>query len=80
MPEKKRKKQFDASKMAARFWAGKTPNERSRIMKARRKKGGDYYTGGGRPPEKDRCPCGEMTRARAEKRRHVCSPMPLRAA
>ena len=28
---------------------------------------------GGRPRTADRCPCGEMTRARAEKRGHRCT-------
>ena len=27
---------------------------------------------GGRPRSKDRCPCGEMTRYRAQKRNHQC--------
>ena len=27
---------------------------------------------GGRPPSRDRCPCGAMTRTRAAKRQHVC--------
>jgi hypothetical protein len=30
------------------------------------------FLGGGRPKEKDRCPCGLMTRARAEARNHKC--------
>ena len=28
---------------------------------------------GGRPPLKDRCPCGAMTSARAELRGHICT-------
>ena len=72
---KKKQKPFDASKMAALFWADKTPRQRSRIMKKRRAMGGDYYTGGGRPPSPDRCPCGEFTRERAAKRNHKCSRM-----
>jgi hypothetical protein len=33
------------------------------------------FSGGadGRPKIADRCPCGSMTRARAEKRRHRCA-------
>jgi hypothetical protein len=29
---------------------------------------------GGRPKSEDRCPCGVMTRARAERRKHKCEP------
>lgn len=31
-----------------------------------------YGAGPGRPKSTDRCPCGLMTRERAEKRKHVC--------
>jgi len=31
---------------------------------------------GGRPASEDRCPCGLMTRARAEQRKHKCADLP----
>jgi hypothetical protein len=31
-----------------------------------------YGAGSGRPKIADRCPCGAMSRTRAEKRRHRC--------
>jgi hypothetical protein len=45
-------------------------SERGRRNNALRK----VHSGGkdGRPPDTSRCPCGEMTRDRAQKRNHKC--------
>jgi hypothetical protein len=34
----------------------------------------NHVAGPGRPRSAKRCPCGAMTRERAQKRKHVCSP------
>ena len=54
---------------AAARWDKVPKKERRRIMSelARRPRSRP-----GRPKDPDRCPCGRMTRARAEKRNHRC--------
>jgi len=62
-----------AAAMAAKRWAKpewKTAKARSEFM--RHVASFSPRTGAGRKPAPDRCPCGEMTRARALKRGHVC--------
>jgi hypothetical protein len=67
-PSKPSKKWKDpaAQALGRKRWKGTT--------KAQRAEFGRWATaqGGGRPRSEDRCPCGVMTRARAEKRNHRC--------
>ena len=69
-PGKPSKKQKDAAAQALgrKRWKGTT--------KAERREFGRWAAaqGGGRPRSADRCPCGAMTRERAEKRNHRCEP------
>jgi hypothetical protein len=63
-----------ARTMNKRRWQsqeGAKVNEAARALVKRRWKQRPDATGG-RPPDPDRCPCGIMTRARAQKRGHKC--------
>jgi hypothetical protein len=51
-----------------------TKSDARKMAAARKTKSGGRN--GGRPRVDSRCPCGAMTAARAEKRRHRCSRMP----
>lgn len=44
------------------------------IQSARRK---TRAPGTGRPRTMERCPCGAMTKRRAEQRKHRCQPLPV---
>ena len=50
------------------------PDEVLKSERARRNSLRRQTYGGGRPPARDRCPCGLMTRARAKQRNHQCVP------
>ncbi len=49
-----------------------TPFERRKIGQAAQALRKTSGAGPGRPRKVDRCPCGLMTKARAEARRHKC--------
>jgi hypothetical protein len=75
---KKPKKNAAAQALSKLRWKGTTSDERSEFASRIAKLGwtGDAAKArkkaGGRPKDKDRCPCGAMTRERAKKRNHQC--------
>jgi hypothetical protein len=53
-------------------WAKTTPGERRQFMEWVQAQRSPEQLGAAQRSNKPRCPCGEMTLARAEARRHKC--------
>jgi hypothetical protein len=53
-------------------WAKTTPAERREFMRQVAAQRSPEQLGAAQRSDKPRCPCGEMTLARAEARRHKC--------
>lgn len=61
--------------LARARWAKTTPEQRSEFAaKIAAHRTPETMGAAGRDPLKPRCPCGEMTLARAKARRHKCEP------
>lgn len=68
-----------ASELSAQRWKKTTPEQRTEILSHVSRAGwtpeqkAKRLLNAGRKKDPNRCPCGAMTRARAEKRGHKCT-------